>query len=72
MTKHNIKKRVSVYCFFTPGCCTAQIRFSAAKVLSQHQVSSSRTAKPRTSSGARCTGHVSGKYYAVCSVALHP
>ena len=43
----------------------------AVMVLSQHRVSTSKTASPRIPVGARCTGHVRIICSAVCSAAPH-
>ena len=40
--------------------------------LSQHQVSSSKTVRPRAPCGARCIGHAVSTWSAVCSEAPHP
>ena len=39
--------------------------------LSQHQVSSSKTVRPRAPCGARCIGHAVNIWSAVCSEAPH-
>ena len=39
--------------------------------LSQHQVSSSKTVRPRAPCGTRCIGHVVRTWFAVCSEATH-
>ena len=43
----------------------------AVMLLSQHQVSSSKTVRPRAPSGARCIGHAVRAWSAVCSEAPH-
>ena len=40
-------------------------------LLSQHQVSSSKTNRPPASSNARCMGHAIRAWSAVCSTAAH-
>ena len=56
-----------VYSFTTPDCCTAWI----SCLLSQHQVSSSKTVRPRAPCGTRCIGHAVRTWCAVCSEAPH-
>ena len=43
----------------------------ALVLLSQHRVSSYKTVRPRTSCGARCTGHAVRTWSAVCLEAPH-
>ena len=43
----------------------------AVMLLSQHQVSSSKTVRPRAPCGARCIGHAVSTWSAVCSEATH-
>ena len=43
----------------------------AVMSLSQHQVSSSKTVRPRAPCGARCVGHVVRTWSAVCAEAPH-
>ena len=43
----------------------------AVMLLRQHQVSSSKTVRPRTPCGAQCMGHAIRTWSVVCSVALY-
>ena len=50
-------------------CCPDQML--AVIWLSQHQVSSSKTVRPRAPCGARCMGHAMRTWSAVCSETSH-
>ena len=57
--------------FYYPRLLHCLNQMLAVVLLSQHRVSSSKTAKPRTPCGARCIGHAVSKWSAVCSEAPH-
>ena len=57
--------------FYYPRLLYCLDQMLAVVILSQHQVSSSKTVRPRTPCGARCIGHAVKTWSAVCSEAPH-
>ena len=55
--------------FYYPSLLYCLNQILAMVLLSQHQVSSSKTIRPRASCGARCIGHTVKTWSAVCSEA---
>ena len=57
--------------FYYPRLLHCLDQMLAVMLLSQYRVSSSKTVRPRTRCGARCTGHAVSTWSAVCSEAPH-
>ena len=57
--------------FYYPRMLYCLDQMLAVMLLSQHQVSSSKTVRPRAPCGARCIGHAIRTWSAVCSEAPH-
>ena len=57
--------------FYYPRLLYRLDQMLAVMSLSQHQVSSSKTVRPRAPCGARCIGHAVSTWSAVCSEAPH-
>ena len=57
--------------FYYPRLLHCLDQMLAVMQLSQHRVSSSKTARPRVPCGARCIGHAVSTWSAVCSEAPH-
>ena len=57
--------------FYYPRLLHCLDQMLAVVLLSQHRVSSSKTARPRAPCGARCIGHAVSTWSAVCSEAPH-
>ena len=57
--------------FYYPRLLHCMDQMLAVMLLSQHQVSSSKTVRPRAPCGARCMGHIVSTWSAVCSEAPH-
>ena len=57
--------------FYYPRLLHCLNQMLAVMLLIQHGVSSSKTVRPRASSGARCIGHAVSTWSAVCSEAPH-
>ena len=57
--------------FYYPRVLHCRDQMLAVMLLSQHQVSSSKTVRPRALCGARCIGHVVRTWSAVCSEVPH-
>ena len=57
--------------FYYPRLLRCLNQMLAVMSLSQHQVSSSKTVRPRAPCGAQCIGHAVSTWSAVCSEAPH-
>ena len=60
-----------MFSFYYPRLLNCPNQMLAVVLLSQHQVSSSKTVRPRSPCGARCIGHAVSTWSAVCSEEPH-